>query len=459
MEEFLRGDAGGAEFADDNAGGGVREHGGVRERSAGGRRECEHAENGVAGASHVEYLTARGAALDAGLAHTRVGDFKAGRRDVNAPRRSFIEHVHPLVTARDDYGAAAEVREQGEAGFFDCKRAGDEKSCFLCVANDGAGATIRVEARSFWLHENGNFQLMRGAEDAVGEVVGDETFVVVGENERVEMFERGKKQAQKFFLSFVAERFAALVIHANNLLVAGNNARFYGGDALRIGDNSFVHDVCGAQTFLQSAPGFIISNNAEHFHFGAERGNVCADVAGAAEAFALLDEINDGNRRFRRKARGRAPEVAIEHQVSEDADAPSAQAGDPSFQARNGIGDVVGHAGSFVFSVPPGIILERWSLLRAALRECRRAPDRRGGTLRISGLNHRRAVSPAPCKRGKLKCREVPLELARASPSRMKSLAAEQSGTVSKGVQRGQPNDGKSCDVQVLFALQEIDSA
>jgi len=40
-----------------------------RERSAGGRRECEHAENGVAGASHVEYLTARGAALDAGLAH------------------------------------------------------------------------------------------------------------------------------------------------------------------------------------------------------------------------------------------------------------------------------------------------------------------------------------------------------------------------------------------------------
>jgi len=41
----------------------------------------------------------------------------------------------------------------------------------------------------------------------------------------------------------------------------------------------------------------------------------------------------------------------------------------------------------------------------------------------------------------------------------MKSLAAEQSGTVSKGVQRGQPNDGKSCDVQVLFALQEIDSA
>jgi len=233
-----------------------------------------------------------------------------------ASSNTFIPLSPRVMTTALQPKCASRARPASSTDFFVCKRAGDEKSCFLCVANDGAGATIRVEARSFWLHENGNFQLMRGAEDAVGEVVGDETFVVVGENERVEMFERGKKQAQKFFLSFVAERFAALVIHANNLLVAGNNARFYGGDALRIGDNSFVHDVCGAQTFLQSAPGFIISNNAEHFHFGAERGNVCADVAGAAEAFALLDEINDGNRRFRRKARGRAPEVAIEHQVS-----------------------------------------------------------------------------------------------------------------------------------------------
>jgi len=37
----------------------------------------------------------------------------------------------------------------------------------------------------------------------------------------------------------------------------------------------------------------------------------------------------------------------------------------------------------------------------------------------------------------------------------MKSLDTEQSGTVSKGVRRGQPTAGNSCELQALFGLQE----
>src|SRR5712692_4802265 len=192
MEEFLRGDAGGAEFADDDAGGGVREHG------ARGGSERESAENGVAGAGDVEDLAAGGAALDARLAHTCVGDFKACRGNVEMTGRRFFEDAHSLFTTGDDHGAAAEMREQGAAGFFDGFFVGegtrDVKAGFLSIADDGARATIGIKARRFRLHENGNFQLMRGAEDAVGEVVGDETFVVVGKHERVEMPECGEKQ-------------------------------------------------------------------------------------------------------------------------------------------------------------------------------------------------------------------------------------------------------------------------
>src|SRR5882724_7125797 len=197
MEEFLRSDAGGAEFADDDAGG-VREHGGVRERCACGGSERESAENRVAGAGHVKDLAAGGAALDAGLADARVGDFKTRRGNVEMTGRRFFKDAHSLFTAGDDHGAAAEMREQGAAcfldGFFVGEGTRDVEAGFFCVADDGARAAIGVEARRFRLYENGNFQLMRGAEDAVGEVVGDETFVVVGKHERVEMPECGEKQ-------------------------------------------------------------------------------------------------------------------------------------------------------------------------------------------------------------------------------------------------------------------------
>ena len=43
---------------------------------------------------------------------------------------------------------------------------------------------------------------MGGAEDAVGEIVGDESFVVVGEDQRVEIFERGGERAEEAAFGF-----------------------------------------------------------------------------------------------------------------------------------------------------------------------------------------------------------------------------------------------------------------
>src|SRR6266478_3232907 len=66
-------------------------------------------------------------------------------------------------------------------------------------------------------------------------LVGDQAFVVIGKHQYVNFLERGKKQPQKFFLGFRAERLAAFVIHANHLLVPRDDPRFHRGDAFRIG--------------------------------------------------------------------------------------------------------------------------------------------------------------------------------------------------------------------------------
>ena len=162
------------------------------------------------------------------------------------------------------------------------------------------------------------------------------------------------------------------MIDAHHLLVPRDDSRLHRGDAFGIGDDAFSCDICSAQAFLQRASGLVIPNHSKRFYFPAERRYVCGHVPGAAQAFALLHEIDNGNSRFRRKARSRAPQVAVQHQVAEHADALPAQARDQSLQPGNGVGNVGGHEVS-------SIIPRRSSLLPAASRECHRAPDRRGG--------------------------------------------------------------------------------
>ena len=50
---------------------------------------------------------------------------------------------------------------------------------------------------------------------------------------------------------------------------------------------------------LYRATRLVLARNTESRNFCAKGSQVCRDVAGAAEAFALLHKIDDGNRRFR----------------------------------------------------------------------------------------------------------------------------------------------------------------
>src|SRR5260370_619707 len=115
---------------------------------------------------------------------------------------------------------------------------------------------------------------MRGAQNSIGKIIGDQALVVIRENQRIQMLQRAEKKAEEPFLGFGAQRLAALLIDAHDVVVLCDNTRLYRGDAFRIGENAFVRDVRGAKAFLQSAPGLIIAGNSKRFHARAERRSV-----------------------------------------------------------------------------------------------------------------------------------------------------------------------------------------
>ena len=76
-------------------------------------------------------------------------------------------------------------------------------------------------------------------------------------------------------------------------------------------------------------------------HVSTQRREVGGHVSGASEAICLRHEIDDRHRCFGREAGGCAPNVAIQHEVADYADAPTAQAANEPFQS----GRLAGHEG------------------------------------------------------------------------------------------------------------------
>ena len=144
--------------------------------------------------------------------------------------------------------------------------------------------------------------------------------------------------------------------------MAGDDAGFDGGDARFVGDGAAVGDAGFAKARAQGLARFVIADQAEGFDARAERSQVCGDVASAAEAFTLFGEIDDGNGGFGGEAGSGAPEVAVEHEVAEDADAAAFEFGKQALEARQRFLDRIGHAAENPLR---GIIRWRWKLLRA----------------------------------------------------------------------------------------------
>jgi hypothetical protein len=158
------------------------------------------------------------------------------------------------------------------------------------------------------------------------------------------MFEGSGERAEQAAFGFRVEGFAAFAIDADDVLMAGDDASLDRGDALGVGQDAFMGDTGIGKALAQRGGGvvaalssFFRTGDAEQFDASAKGGEVGGNVSGAAEAFGLIDEIDDGNGGFGRQARSGAPKVAVQHQVANDADVTTAEAGDQAFQLCDGI--------------------------------------------------------------------------------------------------------------------------
>src|SRR5208283_598863 len=154
------------------------------------------------------------------------------------------------------------MRQQGAARFLDGllvrERSRDVEAGFLGVADDGARAAVSVQARSLGLNEYRNIALMAGVQDAFRKAIVDEAFVVVGENQRVELLQGRKQQTKELLFRLRSEGIAALVVNTDDLLVARDDACLYGGHAMDIGKNAALADLRRTQASTQRAASFVI---------------------------------------------------------------------------------------------------------------------------------------------------------------------------------------------------------
>src|SRR5205814_9925578 len=120
---------------------------------------------------------------------------------------------------------------------------------------------------------------MARIQHALPEIIGDQAFVIIREYQRIEPLERSKKRAQEALLGKRAKGLPAFMVHANQMLVPGDDARFYGGDALGVREDAFVADLRGAQTVAQHATGLVAANRPESLDTCSEPGQVRRHVA------------------------------------------------------------------------------------------------------------------------------------------------------------------------------------
>src|SRR5262249_37828301 len=158
----------------------------------------------------------------------------------------------------------------------------------------------------------------------------------------IETLQCREEQTENLLFGRSLQRFAALAVHANDLLVARDDSCLERCDACGVGDGAFAIDFGFAEAGLKRAASLVVAADTESGNRGTECHEVGRDISGDTEAFAVPLEIDDGNGRFRREARGMAPDVAVEHKVADDADAASTKSRDEAFQTSNWMGS--GHS-------------------------------------------------------------------------------------------------------------------
>ncbi len=316
-----RGD-GGADLADHDAGRQIGELGRLEERQPCRERRRERRHDRVARARNIEHLARRGGNMvglvgrhqDHALAPPRREHrAEAMRRDQRARRLDRL-----LVAAH------RQTRRRGQLG---------------AVRRDDGGAAIDAVVGRLGIDDDRPPRRARGGDRLAEQAARQRALAVIGQHHHRGLAQGGVQGGHEAGLARRLDRLHRLMVRPQELLRAGDEARFDAGLAPGFGEELGLDARLERHQASGLAPRLVVADDGEEARPGAQRRDVARDIAGTPQHDALALDAQHRDGRLGRDALDRPVDIAVDHEV--------AQAKHPRARERPGMveeGGAIGHA-------------------------------------------------------------------------------------------------------------------
>ena len=145
--------------------------------------------------------------------------------------------------------------------------------------------------------------------------MGEAALAVIGQDHHIKIRQQRLKLVQ-FIRQHCVPR-AGLKIHAQQLLLATDDAQLGGGFEIRIGPQSHTKGL-GVKQRRQRCARLVLPDYRQQADLRAQCGGIARHIARAANAVLGARHMHDGHRCFGRDARHFAEPIAVQHQVAHD---------------------------------------------------------------------------------------------------------------------------------------------
>jgi hypothetical protein len=162
-------------------------------------------------------------------------------------------------------------------------------------------------------------------DDRLEELAADDPLAVVLDDDRVRLITPLRDRADEPLHRARRQRLLLLAVHADDLLVVGDDARLDDGGARGRHDPAHLDLPRGELPAQHVAPA-VLAGQADDGHPAAERADIARDVGGTPRHHRLRLDPHDGDRRFGADAADLAPHELIEHEVADHQHARLAEA-------------------------------------------------------------------------------------------------------------------------------------
>ena len=279
---------------------------------SGGAAERVDCDDGVSGSGDVENLlrfgrdgVERSVVAEEGHALRAEGDEQ--RADVPRAENAFGDELEIVVVFHRRHGVV--TVESGEPESFGAVRGHDREPL-----NFHRMPRVRIKG--------GDDSVFAGdVGESLDGVAVEQPFVVIFKNDGVdfvfadELCEPGFHFRRDFF----GDGEDVFEIDADDLLVCGHDAHFFGGSAAVGEDIGFVDMVVGEE-FAEFVAGGVVSDDSECDGFCAEGCDVAHDVCRAAGSAFCAFDLQDGDGGLLGHAVGGADEIDVHHEIAENGD-------------------------------------------------------------------------------------------------------------------------------------------